>query len=132
MGYVTPDFYQNEYKGVDVGDDFERLEERASDVIDQIIGYQLKGKDLDADVDEFIAKQVRKAVCSQIEYIHLSGGVTALHEDGLTSVSVGNFSYQEKDSGGTLRKISRQAYEYLKPTGLLYSGIRTVGGYYYD
>ena len=122
--YADKQYYRETFKGIPVEDDaeLERLLMRASDHIDNVTNYRLKGVEFNTLAD-FFQEQVKKAVCAQVEYVTQSGGLDSFGSGDVTRVSVGQFSYQNGSSGSDM---SNQALNYLKPTGLLYTGITTT------
>ena len=132
MAYVTPEYYVETYKGVDAHADLERLLERASDIIDMATSNKLQIIPLE-NYPDFVQEQVKKAVCSQVEYFISMGGYETVMtgESEIGNASLGSFSYKEKNENRdrSVALISPSALQYLKSTGLLYSGIE-VGGLY--
>ena len=127
MGYIDHAFYDAEYKGIKINDQekFERLNEKASDIIDILTNFVLTRMDFERFA-QFIQTNVKKAVAAQIEYMASREGELSVHgDDSLSSVNIGNFSYTEAE--GSSKVISPMVYEYLKPTGLLYRGVATHG-----
>ncbi|EIJ79115.1 protein gp8 [Bacillus methanolicus PB1] len=129
MAYIDKQYYDNNYNGVPIADEstFNRLAERASDVIDQMTGYLLHGQEFTQFV-QFIQEQVKKATAAQIEYMVTAGGEVAVHGGGsFSSVNIGNFSYSEGEGAKNLsrneQRTSPAVIGYLRPTGLLYRGV---------
>ncbi len=124
------EFYLNEWGG-SFGDDNDALNiciSRAVDVINNAI--YLTGLTVET-VPETLKTAVFKAVCAQVDYIEYNGGVTAMSDNGdMSSVSLGKFSYsggsQGSSSAKSAFKLCEQAAEYLRPTGLLYRGVRVI------
>ncbi|MDA1477271.1 hypothetical protein PJ311_18440 [Bacillus sp. CLL-7-23] len=134
MPYITLDYYNNDYKGTQAPvDDIEKYIERASDVIDQVTGYKLYGKNL-SNLPPLMQDLVKKATAAQVEFYVIKGGDASVNAgtDDLTSVSVGSFSYSEGTSsgGGSNRdekRVSPSTLAFLKGTGLLYGGVCARG-----
>lgn len=133
MAYIDKAFYDDVYKGTPIDEQvvFDRLSERASDIIDQITGYTLQGVEF-TQLAQFIQEQVKKATAAQIEYMASLGGELVSHgSGGFSSVNIGNFSYSESEGTKNLsrneQRTSPAVIEYLRPTGLLYKGV-DVGG----
>lgn len=127
MSYIDKDFYDNVYKGTPIDDsaEFERLAERASDMIDQITQYVLKNIEFER-LAQVLQDMVKKATAAQTEYL-FQNGESIIHDNGdLNNVSVGNFSYSTGNGGNN--RISPAVYDYLKYSGLLYTGVHTHGG----
>jgi hypothetical protein len=131
MAYIDKQYYDNVYKGVPISDEdtFNRLAERASDIIDQITGYLLHGQEF-TQFAQFIQTQVKKAVAAQVEYMVTAGEIVVNHGSSFSSVNIGNFSYSE-GSGDRInrneQRTSPAVIEYLRPTGLLYRGVNVHG-----
>lgn len=132
MTYVDKDYYDNVYLGAKIIDDdeFERLAKRASEVVDQLTHYRIKNLD---DLVEPIRERVKQAVCAQIEFYVLNGGYDETIQQGdMQSVRIGGFSYTQGGSSNQSQSslpIGKNVLGYLKPTGLLYSGIGVRHGY---
>lgn len=134
MAYIDAEYYVNVYKGVDVGEDFERYAERASDLIDQVTGYKIV--DL-AVLHPRIQELVKKATAAQVEFYVLNGGpegVDGSTDGSFSQVSIGAFQYQsgrinqQIPAGKQEHRVAPAALAYLEPTGLLYQGVRVYGG----
>src|SRR5690554_4202525 len=134
MAYIDAGYYNNVYKGVDVGEDFERYAERASDLIDQVTGYKIA--DL-AALHPRIQELVKKATAAQVEFYALNGGpegVDGSTDGSFSQVSIGAFQYQsgrinqQIPAGKQEHRVAPAALAYLEPTGLLYQGVRVYGG----
>lgn len=129
MNYIDADYYSNVYKGMPVedADMLDRLIVRASDLIDQIINYKLTGVDFDK-LAPFIREQVKKATAAQTEYLALYGETTSNTMIDTPVMQVGKFRYGllrggKSEGGGKDARFAHGAVEFLKPTGLLYSGV---------
>lgn len=134
MAYIDAEYYNNVYKGVDAGEDFERYAERASDLIDQVTGYKIA--DL-AALHPRIQELVKKATAAQVEFYALNGGpegVDGSTDGSFSQVSIGAFQYQsgrinqQIPAGKQEHRLAPAALAYLEPTGLLYQGVRVYGG----
>lgn len=132
MAYITPDYYTNEYKGVDAGKDLEKFIERASDVIDQLTNDVLFGKDVET-IAEYLQIKVRKATAAQVEFYVLSGSSEEVDtgKDTFTNVSIGSFAYGAGSSQGgsesrDVDRVSPSTLSLLRSTGLLYQGLDVV------
>lgn len=133
MPYIDTTYYTDEFKGLEVEDvnELNRMISRASDYIDQITNYKLKSIDF-STIDPFFQEQVKKAVCAQVEAWQRNGGLDESF-DQPNNVSVGKFSYSQgrnADNANRKRHVDQAVLEYLKPTGLLYSGIGVVSRAY--
>ena len=133
MPIVDQDFYANTYFGdqVPVIINFEPLEMRAEEMVNQYANYHFDSHNLDDLPLEADRINVKKAVCAQIEWFIDSGGVEELANakqsaKGISHVTIGKFSY-EKSAPTTLPRGTAQrsnaAINYLRPTGLLYRGV---------
>ncbi|WKF80316.1 hypothetical protein QY877_05690 [Lactiplantibacillus plantarum] len=133
MPIVDQDFYANTYFGeqVPVIKNFEPLEMRAEEMVNQYANYYFDSHNLDDLPLEADRINVKKAVCAQIEWFIDSGGVEELANakqsaKGISHVTIGKFSY-DKSAPTTLPRGTAQrsnaAINYLRPTGLLYRGV---------
>ncbi|MBO9165595.1 hypothetical protein [Lactiplantibacillus pentosus] len=133
MPIVDQDFYAYTYFGeqIPVNINFERLEMRAEEMVNQYANYYFDSHNLDDLPLEVDRINVKKAVCAQIEWFIDSGGVEELANakqsaKGISHVTIGKFSY-EKSAPTTLPRGTAQrsnaAINYLRPTGLLYRGV---------
>ena len=126
--YIDFDYYANVFNGSVMDEEtFNRLNARASDMIDILTGQRLVTLGF-SSLSEFAQTQVKKAVAAQVEYLFNNGGIDFIADGGnLSSVQVGSFSLGSKSrsgddaSGGSL--ISPLISGYLALTGLLYSGV---------
>lgn len=135
MGYITPEYYIDTYKGIDAGDELEKYIERASDLIDQAINYKIDDVET---IHPFIKKQVEKATAAQVEFYVLQGGDVEVNAgDDMSTVGIGSFNYSvgHDGRGGRVnpdtKRISPSALAYLRPTGLLYAGLDVVQNEFY-
>lgn len=133
VAYIDAEYYNNEYKGVDAGDDLDRYIERASDLVDQVTGYKIA--DL-AVLHPRIQELVKKATAAQVEFYVLNGGpegVDGSTDGSFSQVSIGAFQYQsgrinqQIPAGKQEHRVAPAALAYLEPTGLLYQGVRVYG-----
>ncbi|MGG1339887.1 hypothetical protein ABE244_04695 [Bacillus toyonensis] len=127
MAYIDADYYTNIYKGMPVedADMLNRMIARASDVIDQIVNYNLIGVDFDK-LAPFIKGQVMKATAAQTEYIALYGETSTNTMIDTPVMQVGKFRYGlGGKSGGASHdaRIAQGTIAFLRPTGLLYAGV---------
>lgn len=143
MGYITPEYYLNEYKGVNAGAEaeLEKYIMRASDLINQVTNYKLLEKDFELQ-PKFIQEQVRKAVATQVEFYVIQGGdmeVNAGTQD-YGAVGIGSFNYTRGSTGQRSgveigsrdeQRISPNSLAYLRPTGLLYTGLGVIENAWY-
>ena len=131
MPIVDQDFYAYTYFGeqVPVNINFERLEMRAEEMVNQYANYYFDSHNLDDLPLEADRINVKKAICAQIEWFIDVGGVEELansKQSTITRATVGKFNY-EKSAPTTLPRSTAQrsnaAINYLRPTGLLYHGV---------
>lgn len=133
MPIVDQYFYAYTYFGeqVPVNINFERLEMRAEEMVNQYANYYFDSHNIDDLPLEADRINVKKAVCAQIEWFIDSGGVEELANakqsaKGISHVTIGKFSY-DKSAPTTLPRGTAQrsnaAINYLRPTGLLYRGV---------
>ena len=120
------EYYINKWNRSFDGNDeeLEKLLEISTDIVNNAIflsGYTVQ------TVPDIFADNVRKAVCSQVDFIFNNGGIEALSLNQIHSASIGKFSYTASSSSSsendTLSELCSQAVTYLLPTGLLYRGI---------
>lgn len=122
MPYIDKVYYDNEFKGTPITDQitFDRLSSRASDLVDMVTNYVLHGVAFE-NFAQFTQDNVKKATAAQVEYMASMGGELTVHGGSPSSVSIGNFDYQESGEGQQV--ISPIVINYLRPTGLLYRGV---------
>ncbi len=133
MPYIDVDYYNNEYRGTPVSDAslLDRLISRASDQIDHIINYKLEGVDFDK-LAPFIKKQVKKATAAQVEFLAINGETSATVSEGGGGFSVGAYSENgvsagDASSANFYTQYAISVTKFLRPTGLLYSGVCVHG-----
>ncbi|CAI8737850.1 Phage protein [Bacillus pseudomycoides] len=133
MPYIDADYYNNDYEGTPVSDAvlLNRMIKRASEQIDSIIGYKLQGVDFDKFAP-FIHDQVKKATAAQVEFLAINGITSATVSEGGGGFSVGAYSENGMSSGAAEAPSYYDRYaitvvDYLKPTGLLYTGVCVHG-----
>lgn len=126
--YITAEYYKNEYIGTPVADaDFPELARRATDAIDSLTHYRIVNYVFDK-FPPFIQTQIKKATCAQVEFFAVNGPLAGnVVEGGGAGFSIGNYSESGQASAEptVTAKYALGAIDYLAPTGLLYSGIRT-------
>ena len=130
MILVDLDFYQNVYHGKTISEDFfNNNVDQAIDIVNDWCRCYFDDhvlEDLSFTQDQ---TRVKKAVCAQVEYFSELGGNTEMSKANhtVTSLSIGNFSMANSGSSGPSSLYSSKAYNYLRPTGLLYGGIGQYG-----
>lgn len=128
--YITVDYYRNDYMGTPVADDTElnRLIRRASDAIDSITHYRMVSYGF-SKFSPFIQEQVKKATAAQVEFLAVNGDLAgSVVEGGGAGFTIGKYSESGQASAAPTvsAKYALTVIDYLTPTGLLYSGVRTV------
>ena len=129
MPYLTYDEY------IDLGfpeigeAEFNKLLQKASDVIDSVTRSFYKFNDIDKDV-EFRRNRFKKALAVQIQFFYDMGATTSYDIDtpasiqiGRTSISATGRSAGSANSNKKTDIICDDALMYLRDTGLLYAGI---------
>ncbi len=129
MGYVTIDYYYNDFGG-ELTDEasFLPLCERAGEIVEEMTMYRVTPVTVLA-MPEDIQNRIKKAVCAQIEYLDANGGSDMDNGDTLQSAGLGKFNYSMSpgSDGSTGQSLyAPRTARILAPTGLLYKG----GGYY--
>ena len=124
MTYVDQAYYNDTYKGDTIpSDEFDSLEQRASELIDDLTQYRIVQSDNGIDdYSDFVKTQFKKSVCAQIEFLYANSGPELLTSDNMQSAGLGKFSYSSGCTGKT-RIIAPMAYRYLDQTGLIYGGL---------
>ncbi|MDD3030698.1 MAG: hypothetical protein PHS57_10575 [Alphaproteobacteria bacterium] len=139
MSYVTKADY-DAYSDVTVSaEDFPRLSELASDLID---GFTMNRITAAGGLDSFppfVQDRIKKATCAQVQTIAYAGSADSVVEDvtggGITSESLGKYSYSKKQGSGAAGngeggdtvngiELSPLVRVYLRPTGLLFRGLQ--------
>jgi len=125
MVYADETYYNGTFKGIEVNStELTRMLARASDYIDMLTNYKLKSIDINT-LDPFFQDQIKKATCAQVEVWQKQGGIDVVGA-GYDSVNIGNFSYSG-GSDSSQSQVDANVIGYLKPTGLLYSGVSRYG-----
>lgn len=108
MAYADYDFYVNTYKGKLSRVEFERLSERASDIIDSRTAFFISSEGLEALPDQ-TALRVKKAVCalSEIVSVNEKGGVISSEKTGDYSVTYAS------GSASSEQRINNVLAEYI-------------------
>lgn len=133
--YIDHTYYNDVFKGEEVDEPtFNKYARRASDLIDQVTNYSIANYEF-SNLATFIQEQVKKAVAAQVEFYVIKGNPAELDAgDTVSNVSIGSFSYQEgnsNQSSNQSNRISPNAIEYLRVTGLLYQGLGVVNSAYH-
>lgn len=129
MTYITETYYRNTFQGEPVAAaGFPSLCQRAAEIVEEMTMYRLT-EDSFKMMPKAVQERVKKAVCAQIEYLDANGGSEMDNGTGLSSASLGKFSYSGVSgaAGDTDQSVyAPRAQRLLAPTGLLYRG---GGGY---
>lgn len=131
MDYITEDYYINDYMGVPVDlTELPRLIKRASEQIDFLTHYRIPNYGFN-NFTPFIQEQIKKATAAQVEFLSTNGELAgSVVEGGSGGFTIGKYSESgSAAAGGSAALSDRYALtvmDYLAPTGLLYSGVRTV------
>lgn len=135
MAYIDINDYTAAHCESIAADDFDRYAERASEAVDAATGWAIKQAGLDT-FGAFDTAQIKLACCLQAEYLYTVGienALTGTGNGGTGGYVIGQTQIisgaQNADSamqrvGGALCAAARAA---LFPTGLLYSGVVTLG-----
>jgi hypothetical protein len=130
MAYADYTFYTTVYLGNVISqNDFPRLAERATEVINAIIGDKITD-DVIADLDVYTnIKKANCALAEQIYYDNVSGGGIST-ANNISSISAGEetISYNTNKSAFSIQQDKYQTAlnvlsTYLSNTNLLYMGI---------
>lgn len=130
MPHLTYEEY-NEYGFTELEKaEFDRLANRASDVLDHVTRNFYVFNSLDDDI-EFRRTKFKKAVACQVEYFHEMGATTThgLKEAGTVTIgrtTVTQGGRNSDSNAGEDSLVSDDVYLYLNGTGLLYRGIGVV------
>ena len=115
MAYADAQYYLNTYKGTTISEaDIERHLARASDDIDTMTYNRIQAAGFD-NLTVYQQEQVKKAVCSQAEFLHQYGEFTDLP---LKSFSAGSISLSLGEEVNGVA-ASKTAIRYLTSTGLI-------------
>jgi len=137
MAYVDKTYYDSTYNGTTISDTdvFAQLLARAEDVINAFTNNDLYDSDTFDDLNTFQQTGVKKAVCSQIEFIYNLGGYNATNNSDNNDVGF-SLSKFKIESSNESKKSNYQYFEgiplspsvsmYLKNTGLLYRGMSVI------
>lgn len=115
------DFYIEIYQGEPVDDaDFPRLFARAEEALQALTLGRLY------EVDDAFCDHVKRALCAQIEYLHMMGVETATVGTSGGSFTTGHVSVNSGSNSSDAEKngisVCARAQMLLFPTGLLYRG----------
>ncbi len=125
--YIDKDYYDNDYQGIpmDNEEEFNRCVKRASDAIDELTGFSI----VEDKLIPFQLNMVKKATAIMTEHFIMNGGYeSSKQSDGMTSVSIGPFSYSAGDSASSSNGVTSNVTAYLDSAGLMYRGIGVYHG----
>lgn len=127
MNYIDIDFYK-EFTKTDIDiDSFNQLVEVASRIIDD--KTMNKATKFDTFPDS-IQDRIKKATASQLNKLVKDGGINGINKANIVSESIGNYNYTKASKAEqkveTINgiEVSPMVDIYLRPTGLLYRGLR--------
>lgn len=136
MAFVDSTYYTGTYNGITISDSdvFDKINNRAQDVIIAYTNNDLLDQDTFDDLNTYQQTGVKKAICSQIEFIYQSGGynVTNNADDINTGFSLSKFKIENSSSDKANYQmiagmpLSPNVNMYLKNTGLLYRGLGVI------
>ena len=123
---VDYDYYVNNWGGRWDGTEPEL--DRIIDVAEHIINNAAMNRLSNlSDYPESVQIDVKKAICSQTDYIIANGGMDYFTSDEFKSMTLGNFSYSVSDNsngnGSKSTAICCVAETYLLSSGLMYRGL---------
>lgn len=120
--YIDEDYYKKEFEGETVESaDFPRLSKRASDVVDQLTGYEIAEKGLDS-YEQFIQGLVKRATAAQVEYYQIEGiEIDATGQSESDGFSLSKFSVNSSSSQTSrqTKRVAPNTLSYLEATGLV-------------
>ena len=104
--------------------DINRLINEAEDAVNSLTYYRIPAKGGLQEFSEFVQKQVKKACCEQVIFLHTYGDMvnSPLQSYGINGVSMTLKEDAVISRGGVT--VSRRVYNLLLPTNLMYRGIR--------
>ena len=113
-------FYKEVYLGEPVDEaDFPRLFARAQETLEALTLGRLY------TIDESLMDHVKRALCAQVEFLHMMGVESATVGTSDSSFTTGHVSVSGGSSGGgesSAATACARAQMHLFPTGLLYRG----------
>ena len=134
MAWIDENYYFDIYRGIELPhEDFERLCERACDIIESITNGAASRAISDFEAgktdDNFQSEAAKKAAAAQTELFYMlgRGAYTNTPDSDIVSEDVGNAAVKYGSKNNTLSlggvPISGIAYNALMLAGLLYKGI---------
>lgn len=125
MPYLTYADYQFWGNGTVAEEDFPKILDKASDVIDSVTRAFYRFNDIEQDVP-YRREQFKKAVAAQIDYFVSVGTTSADMLMSVQSVAIGRTNVSVGGGGKQASVLSTDARLYLMHTGLLYRGVSTL------
>lgn len=125
---VDYDFFTNDYGSTRIDtEEFTSLVKRAQNLIIKETNFRLNEDWFNAQ-EEAIQGFVKLAICSQIEYMFETGGVSEATASSVNSARIGDFEYSKGTrSNASIKQedsqISRDALDYLFFTSLMYARV---------
>lgn len=133
MAFVDSTYYTGTYDGTTISDSdvFDKINNRAEEVIIAYTNNLLLNQDTYDDLNTYQQTGVKKAICSQIEFLFNLGGYNATNnaDDINAGFSLSKFRINNSTSGKSKYQLvegiplSPNVNMYLKNTGLLYRGL---------
>ncbi len=114
MEIVDKDYYRNTFKGKDAIDaELDKALSRAQDMVEMSTIFDL------STYSEL--PELKKAICSQAEYMIINGGVEQVtyNDEIIKSVSTEGFSYTVEKNKNKTGKLCEIASGYMRMAGLL-------------
>ncbi|MGE7113940.1 hypothetical protein [Lysinibacillus sp. NPDC047702] len=130
MPYLTYDEYRNIGFSDVTAEDFPKLEQKASDVLDSVTRDFYQFNDLADDIP-FRQTQFKKAIAAQIDYFYEMGATSSHGLQEVATVQIGRTMLSTGVSRSTAKNeknsvLSDDVVMYLRNTGLLYRGVSTA------
>lgn len=128
MIYTTPEYYANEYEGIEVNAELlPKLIKRASRDINSLTGFRIRFGEMSA-TNQILVQQ---AVCAQVEFLAVNGESSSTVLEGGGSVSIGAYSESSASKGSSSSQQTSTHAEgilnYLYAAGLMYAGVDRIG-----
>jgi len=130
LAYITVEYYLQTYNGIPIdGGIFNRISERASDIVDDITFNRVLVNGIES-YSATIQTAIKKATCAIAEALGQIDTTTGSTGFASPSEKVGSYSYTgDADTEAITVKLAEAkatSKKYLFSTGLLYSGIGCV------
>lgn len=127
MNYIDIEFYKEFTKTNISESDFEQLVEVASRIIDDKTMNKATKFETFPDT---VKDRIKKATASQLKKLVKDGGINGIDKANVVSESIGSYNYTKASKSEqkveTINgiEVSPMVDVYLRPTGLLYRGLR--------